>query len=108
MVQALHTGHRGALTTCHANDPADALRRLETMVLAAGAGLPLEAVRAQVASALDLVVHVARGAGGRRRVAAVCEVVDTGAPSGPDSLPGAGLRRLADARGVHRGHRPVA
>jgi pilus assembly protein CpaF len=99
MVQALHTGHRGALTTCHANDPADALRRLETMVLAAGAGLPLEAVRAQVASALDLVVHVGRAAGGRRGVAAVCEVVDAGA---------GGLRWLADARGVRRGHRPVA
>ena len=108
MVQALHTGHRGALTTCHANDPADALRRLETMVLAAGAGLPLEAVRAQVSSALDLVVHVARGAGGRRVVAEVCEVVDVGASSGPDALPGGGLRRLADERGVHRGHRPVA
>jgi hypothetical protein len=84
------------------------MRRLETMVLAAGAGLPLEAVRAQLASALDVVVHVARGAGGRRLVAAVCEVVDGGTPSGPDSLAGGGLRRLADASGVHRGHRPVA
>jgi pilus assembly protein CpaF len=107
MVQALHTGHRGALTTCHANDPADALRRLETMVLAAGTGLPVEAVRAQVASALDLVVHVARGSGGRRRVEAVCEVVAAPAPA-PGTGSTGGLRWLADARGVHAGHRPVA
>ncbi|MFP5376903.1 MAG: CpaF family protein, partial [Acidimicrobiia bacterium] len=61
---------------CHANGPADALRRLETMVLTGGVGLPLAAVRDQIAASLDLVVQVARGAGGCRRVVAVAEVVD--------------------------------
>jgi pilus assembly protein CpaF len=74
MVQAMNTGHEGSLTTCHANGPADALRRLETMVLLAEAGLPLPAVREQLAASIDLVVHVARAADGTRRVAAVAEV----------------------------------
>ena len=81
MLQALNTGHDGSLTTVHANSPADALRRVETLALMAGVGLPHAAVRDQVASALDVVVHQARlpdrrarggvgdrgGAGGRRR-----------------------------------------
>ena len=57
MLQALNTGHDGSLTTVHANSPEDALRRIETLALMAGVGLPHPAVRAQVASALDLVVH---------------------------------------------------
>ncbi|MGE3835371.1 MAG: CpaF family protein, partial [Acidimicrobiia bacterium] len=65
MVQAMNTGHEGSLSTCHANSPSDALRRLETMVLSAGSGLPFEAVREQLASSIDLVVHVARGRDGR-------------------------------------------
>ena len=74
MLQALNTGHDGSLSTCHANGPDDGLRRLETLVLTAGTGLPLDAVRDQLAAAVDLVVHVARGAGGARRVVAVTEV----------------------------------
>ena len=74
MLQALNTGHDGSLSTCHANGPDDGLRRLETLVLTAGTGLPLDAVRDQLAAAVDLVIHVARGAGGARRVAAVTEV----------------------------------
>jgi pilus assembly protein CpaF len=75
MLMALNTGHDGSLSSCHANGPTDALRRLETMALAA-ADLPLAAVREHLAGAVDLLVHVARGVGGRRRIAAVAEVVD--------------------------------
>ena len=60
MLQAMNTGHEGSLSTCHANSPDDALRRLETMVLMGDVGLPLAAVRAQVEASLDLVVQVAR------------------------------------------------
>ncbi|HXH58252.1 CpaF family protein [Iamia sp.] len=74
MLQAMNTGHDGSLSTCHANSPDDALRRLETMVLT-GAELPLIAVREQIASAIDLIVQVARRADGTRRVVAVSEVV---------------------------------
>jgi pilus assembly protein CpaF len=75
MLMALNTGHEGSLTTVHANSPEDALRRIETLALMAGVGLPHSAVREQVASALDLVVHQARLPGGRRRVQSVAEVV---------------------------------
>jgi pilus assembly protein CpaF len=74
MLQALNTGHDGSLTTVHANSPADALRRVETLALMAGVGLPHAAVREQVASAVDLVVHQARRADGTRVVASVLEV----------------------------------
>jgi pilus assembly protein CpaF len=75
MLMALNTGHEGSLTTVHANSPEDALRRVETLALMAGIGLPHSAVRDQVASALDLVVHQSRTADGGRRVEAVAEVV---------------------------------
>jgi pilus assembly protein CpaF len=74
MLQALNTGHDGSLTTVHANSPADALRRVETLALMAGVGLPHAAVREQAASAIDLVVHQARLADGSRVVDAVVEV----------------------------------
>jgi pilus assembly protein CpaF len=74
MLQALNTGHDGSLSTVHANGVADALSRLETLVLLAESGLPLPAVRAQLASSVDLVVFVARRAGGVRRVEAIAEV----------------------------------
>jgi pilus assembly protein CpaF len=90
MLQAMNTGHEGSLSTCHANGPADALRRLETMVLMGEVGLPLPAVREQIGSALDFVVHVARRTGGERRIVAVGEV-DPG---------GAAVRPLADERGM--------
>jgi len=103
MLQAMNTGHEGSLSTCHANGPADALRRLETMVLTGAGGLPLHAVRDQIAASLDLVVQVARGAGGARRVTAVAEVVD--ADAGADlgrAAPGRRVELLADATGVRR------
>ena len=76
MLRRLDTGHEGSLTTVHANSPADALRRIETLALMAGVGLPHAAVREQVASALELVVHQARGCPtGSRAVESVAEVV---------------------------------
>jgi pilus assembly protein CpaF len=74
MLQALNTGHDGSMCTIHANGPTDALARLETLVLLADSGLPLAAVRAQVASSIDAVVFVARGRAGERRVEAIAEV----------------------------------
>jgi pilus assembly protein CpaF len=76
MLQAMNTGHDGSLSTCHANSPADALRRIETMAMMGDVDLPLLAIREQLVSALDYVVHVARATDGRRRVSAVGEVVD--------------------------------
>lgn len=78
MVMAMSTGHDGSLATCHANSALDALRRLEVMVLQ-GSDLPLAAVRDLVDAAVDVVVHVDRGAGGRRRVVEVVEVREPGA-----------------------------
>jgi pilus assembly protein CpaF len=75
MLQAMNTGHDGSLSTLHANSPRDALMRLETMVLMAGFDLPTRAVREQAASAIDLLVHVARLRDGSRRIMRVCEVV---------------------------------
>jgi pilus assembly protein CpaF len=74
MLQALNTGHDGSLSTVHANGPADALSRLETLVLFAGVALPLAAVRHQIAAAIDAVVFVARGADGSRAVEAIAEL----------------------------------
>ena len=74
MLQAMNTGHEGGLTTIHSNSPRDALSRLETMVLLAGIDLPSRAIREQVASALQFVVHVRRYEDGVRRVASVAEV----------------------------------
>jgi pilus assembly protein CpaF len=75
MLMALNTGHEGSLTTVHANTPVDALRRIETLALMAGIGLPHAAVRDQMASAIDLVVHQARLRDGTRRVESVARVV---------------------------------
>src|SRR5918999_5990426 len=75
MLQAMNTGHEGSLTTIHANSPRDALSRLETMILMAGYDLPVRAIRQQVASALDLVVHLERVEDGSRKVTAITEVL---------------------------------
>jgi pilus assembly protein CpaF len=74
MLQAMNTGHDGSLCTVHANTPRDALARIETMVLMAGFDLPMRAIRQQVASALDLIVHLERLEDGGRRVTAITEV----------------------------------
>ena len=74
MLQAMNTGHDGSLSTVHANSPRDALARVETMVLMAGYELPVRAIRHQVASALELIVHLERLGDGSRRVTSIMEV----------------------------------
>jgi pilus assembly protein CpaF len=74
MLQAMNTGHDGSLSTVHANAPRDVLARLETMVLMSGMELPLRAIREQIASAVDLIVHQSRFRDGSRRITHVTEV----------------------------------
>ena len=74
LITALNTGHEGALSTVHANSPADALRRIETLALMAGIGLPHAAIREQIVRGLDIVVHLVRAADGSRLVTEVGEV----------------------------------
>jgi pilus assembly protein CpaF len=92
MLQALNTGHDGSLTTVHASSPTDAVRRLETLALMAGVGLPHAAVREQVASALDVIVHQVRMPDGSRVVESIGEVVRTAG--------GCGVRELYRAGGA--------
>ncbi|MEA5050185.1 MAG: CpaF family protein [Oscillospiraceae bacterium] len=75
MLQAMNTGHDGSMTTAHANTPRDLLSRLETMVLMSGMEIPLKAVREQIASALDIIVHQARMKDGSRKITNITEVV---------------------------------
>jgi len=75
MLQAMNTGHDGSLTTVHANSPRDVISRLETMVLMSGLELPSRAIREQIASAIDLVVHESRLSDGSRKVTCISEVV---------------------------------
>jgi pilus assembly protein CpaF len=74
MLQAMNTGHDGSMTTLHSNSPRDTLARLETMVLMAGMELPVRAIREQVSSAVDLIVHQSRLRDGSRRVVSITEV----------------------------------
>src|ERR1700674_976919 len=74
MLQAMNTGHDGAMSTIHANSPRDALSRMETLVLMAGLDLPVRAIRQQVRGAINLVVHVGRLADGRRKVLSIAEL----------------------------------
>jgi len=74
MLQAMNTGHEGSLTTIHANTPRDALARLETMILMAGANLPDRAMREQISSALDLIIQISRMSDGTRRITSMVEV----------------------------------
>jgi pilus assembly protein CpaF len=93
MLQAMNTGHEGSMSTCHANSPADALRRIETMVLMSEVALPLAAVRQQIVSSIDLVVQISRLTDGSRRVVDVSEVshASADAPS---------VRQIAGVNGV--------
>jgi pilus assembly protein CpaF len=93
LLQALNTGHDGSLATVHANSAEDALDRLTSLVVQHAAGWPLEAVREQLRRAVDVVVHVARGASGARRIAHVAEVLRS-----PGT--GVGVRLLVDEQGV--------
>jgi pilus assembly protein CpaF len=74
MLQAMNTGHDGSITTIHSNSPRDTLSRIETMTLMAGFDLPVRAIREQMASALDLIVHLTRLRDGTRRITHVTEV----------------------------------
>jgi pilus assembly protein CpaF len=74
MLQAMNTGHDGSMSTIHANSPRDALFRLENMVLMASGNLPLRALRAQIASAINLIVQIERMRDGIRRVVQICEI----------------------------------
>ncbi len=94
MLQAMNTGHDGSLTTLHANSPADAIRRIETMALMADVDLPHSAVWQQVASAIDLVVHQSRNRSGARQISTVSEVERT--------EQGVATRELFSARGPKR------
>jgi pilus assembly protein CpaF len=77
MLQAMNTGHDGSLTTLHANNPRDCISRLETMVLMAGAELPSRAIREQIGSAINMIVHQSRLRDGTRRVVSITEVLGT-------------------------------
>ncbi|MGD2048854.1 MAG: CpaF family protein [Chloroflexota bacterium] len=74
MLQAMNTGHEGSMTTLHANSPRDMLARLETMVLMAGMDLPHRAIREQIASAVDLVIHQDRMRDGSRKITSISEI----------------------------------
>jgi pilus assembly protein CpaF len=76
MIQAMNTGHEGSMTTVHANNPRDAMSRLETMISMAGLELPIRALRAQFASAVDLIIQANRLQGGARKVTSITEVVN--------------------------------
>jgi pilus assembly protein CpaF len=74
MLQAMNTGHEGSMTTIHANSPRDALRRIENMVSMAGINYPVHAIREQINSALNVLIHVGRLAGGQRKVVQIVEI----------------------------------
>jgi pilus assembly protein CpaF len=104
LLQALNTGHAGSLCTIHANGPAEALARLESLVLLARLGLPLDAIRAQIHAAVDAVVHVSRHPDGRRTIDAITELsgppgLRTLHPSGDDPVGPTGLRTLYPSPG---------
>jgi pilus assembly protein CpaF len=101
MLQAMNTGHEGSLSTCHANSPDDALRRIETMVLMGDVQLPLAAVREQVHASLDVVVHLARLPDGRRQITAIAEVAEAAHRDARTHL-------VADGERVLRGFARVA
>jgi pilus assembly protein CpaF len=103
MLSALTTGHEGSLTTVHAMSAGEALRRIESLALMAGVGLPHEAIRDQVGAAIELVVHQRRTADGGREVASVAEVVRRAGGVGVRELyvagaRGRGLERPAEGR----------
>jgi pilus assembly protein CpaF len=77
MLQAMNTGHDGSITTIHANNPRDAIARIETMAMMGSITLPAAAIRAQIAAAVDLIVQVSRMSDGSRRVTHISEITGT-------------------------------
>jgi len=109
LIQAMNTGHNGSLSTLHANGCHDALHRLETLVLMAGLGLPLPAVRAHLLSAVDLIVHIERMEGGRRLVTSVAEPIGPAVcAAGADDPPASGAGEGHGVRMLVEGEEPVA
>lgn len=80
MLQAMNTGHDGSLTTAHSNSPRDCISRLEVMVMMAGMELPVQAIREQISSAVNIIVQQSRFADGSRRVTSICEVTGIEGP----------------------------
>ena len=76
MLQAMNTGHSGSLTTMHANGPADALNRLETMVLMVGMEIPIKAIREYIENAIDIVICTSRVSDGKRKITSICEITE--------------------------------
>jgi pilus assembly protein CpaF len=106
MLQAMNTGHDGSLTTVHANSARDALARLEVMVLMSGVEIPVQAIREQIASAVDLIVHQQRSRDGRRRIV---EIVEIGGMEGAQIQSQAVFRfDAAQCRYVSTGDVPLA
>ena len=104
MLQAMNTGHDGSLTTVHSNSPRDSLARLETMVLMAGIDLPERAIREQMASAIDLIIHQARLKDGTRRITHITEVEGMeGAVITLQDIFSFDFRAGVDEHGRHRG-----
>ena len=104
LVQACNTGHDGTLSTCHANSPLDALRRLETLALMADVDLPLVAVREQIHAGIDVIVQVARRADGSRPVVAVAEVAPESGPERVRALVAGGQVVGTPTRPARRPH----
>ncbi|MBQ2596685.1 MAG: CpaF family protein, partial [Oscillospiraceae bacterium] len=98
MLQAMNTGHDGSISTGHANSSADMFTRLETMVLQGGPSIPLDAVRAQIASAIDIIVHLSRMRDKSRRTVEISEVAGVGKRGGKQSGGGIVLNRLFEFR----------
>jgi pilus assembly protein CpaF len=86
MIQAMNTGHDGSMSTLHANSPADGLDRLETLAMFSSRDMPPDAIRRQIASALNLVVHLERVAGGARKVSSISEVVRSAKDFGVEEI----------------------
>ncbi len=104
MLQAMNTGHDGSLTTIHANSPRDATSRLETMIMMNGFELPVKAMRQQMASAIDVIIQVARLQGGPRRVTHVTEVVGMEQDTVVMQDIFAYIQDAIDENGIARGH----
>jgi pilus assembly protein CpaF len=105
MLQAMNTGHEGSMSTVHANSPQEAISRLETMILMSGADIPQRAIQKHIASAIDVVVQIARVRGGARKIVSVAEI--TGLTGGDIQFQElfrfqqTGVNQAGDAEGFH-------
>jgi pilus assembly protein CpaF len=100
MLQAMNTGHPGSLSTAHANSPRDLLDRLETMVLMSEVNLDVAAVRRQIGSAIDLIIHTQRGENGKRMLGQITSI--SAGPSGEYVLEPMFDGRAAGCREAYR------